>query len=294
MLAAMDVSDLDPLRHRVALAARPDLGLDVALDDDGRVIGRFLQTRLASVFDPVFELAGGAIRGARADVRTVGSRGPGLAPWEVFAGAAAPAELVRLDRLARTVHALAFAAIARPGQALHLSVHPRLLDAVPDHHGRVYRGLLDSLGLDDLKVVIELPAIAPGDEARIAPVAASYRRHGFGVAFRPVSRRQLEALLEHCALDALRIDADRLVRFGAVDGVLKAARRRRIEIVVEGVRGAFDVELARELGATHVQGPAFGAPSSRPDLVSTIDARIGTPSIADRLDVRRFLWQGLA
>lgn len=290
----MDASDLDPLRHRVALAARPDLGLDVSLDDEGRVVGRFLQARLASVFDPVFQLSDGSVRGARAEVRTVGSRGPGLAPWEVFAAAAGPAELVRLDRLARTVHALAFAAIARPGQALHLSVHPRLLDAVPDHHGRVYRGLLESLGLDGLRVVIELPAIAPGDEARIAPVAASYRRHGFGIAFRPVSRRQLDALLEHCALDALRIDADRLVRFGTVDETLRAARRRRVEIVVEGVRGAFDVELARELGATHVQGPAFGAPSAGPDLDSTLEARIGASSLADRLDVRRFLWQGIA
>ncbi|MEI7445000.1 MAG: EAL domain-containing protein [Burkholderiales bacterium] len=290
----MDISDLDPLRHRVALAARPDLGLDVSLDDAGRVVGRFLQTRLASVFDPVFELAGGTVRGARAEVRTAGSRGPGLAPWEVFAAAAGPAELVRLDRLARTVHALAFQAIARPGQSLHLSVHPRLLDAVPEHHGRVYRGLLDSLGLDDLRVVIELPAIAPGDEARIAPVAASYRRHGFGVAFRPVSRRQLDALLEHCLLDALRIDADRLVRFGAIDSTLTAARRRRIEIVVEGVRGAFDVELAREVGATHVQGPAFGAPTPEPDLDATLESRIGVSSLSDRLDVRRFLWQGLA
>ncbi|MFM1992118.1 MAG: hypothetical protein RJA99_5075 [Pseudomonadota bacterium] len=290
----MDASDLDPLRHRVALAARPDLGLDVSLDDDGRVVGRFLQARLASVFDPVIELADGVVRGARAELRTVGARGPGLAPWAVFAAAAGPAELVRLDRLARTVHALAFQTIARPGQALHLSVHPRLLDAVPDHHGRAYRGLLDSLGLEALRVVIELPAIAPGDEARIAPIAANYRRHGFGVAFRPVSRRQLDALLGHCALDALRIDADRLVRFGAVDATLEAARRRRIEIVVEGVRGAFDVELARELGATHVQGPAFGAPSAEPDLASTLEARIGARSLADRLDVGRFLRQGIA
>jgi len=277
----------------VAELTRAALGPGITVEPDGAVVGRFLQTRLASVFEPVFEIAAGTVAGAQAGVRTVGSRGaPGLAPWDVFAAAARPQDLVELDRLARTVHALSFDALARPGQVLHLSVHPRLLDSVTGHHGQVYRGLLESLGLGGLQVLIELPAIAPGDEARIAPVAASYRRHGFGVAFRPVSRRQLDTLLGACKLDALRIDADRLVRFGAVDAALRAARKRRIDIIVERVRSAFDVELARELGATHVQGPLFGDPVPVPDLATPMSGRAGTrASLVDRLDVRNFLHQ---
>jgi EAL domain-containing protein (putative c-di-GMP-specific phosphodiesterase class I) len=289
----MDSAALDSLSQRVALAAHCDLGSGITVAPDGRVVGRFLQTRLTSVFEPLFALADGSVRGAQAGVRTVGSHGPGLAPWEVFAAAARPQDLVELDRLARTVHAISFEALAQPGQALHLSVHPRLLDAVTEHHGQVYRGLLETLGLDGLPVVIELPAITPGDEDRIAPVAASYRRNGFGVAFRPVSRRQLEVLLASNSIDALRIDADRLVRFGAVDGALRAARKRRIDVIVERVRSAFDVELARELGATHVQGLLFGAPVAAPDMTTPLSGRAGAvASQVDRLDVRQFLLQG--
>jgi EAL domain-containing protein (putative c-di-GMP-specific phosphodiesterase class I) len=290
----MDTATLDSLSQRVALAARSGLGSGITVAADGRVVGRFLQTRLTSVFEPVFELADGRVSGAQAGVRTVDSSGgPGLAPWEVFAAAARPRDLVDLDRLARTVHALGFESLAQPGQALHLSMHPRLLDAVTEHHGQVYRGLLEALGLGALLIVIELPAIAPGEESRIAPVAASYRRHGFGVAFRPVSRRQLDALLVSCTLDTLRIDADRLVRFGAVDEALRAARKRRIGIVVERVRSAFDVALARELGATHVQGPLFGEPVPAPDLHTPLSGRAGgVPSQSDRVDVRRYLMQG--
>lgn len=289
----MDTVSPDLLGRRVALAARTGLGPSLALGPDGRVVGRFLQARLASVFEPLFALADGRVSGAQAGLRTVSSHGPGLAPWEVFAGAARPQDLVELDRLARTVHALSFEAHARPEQALHLSVHPRLLEAVTEHHGQVYRGLLETLGLDGLPVVIELPAIAAGDEARIAPIAASYRRNGFGVAFRPVSRRQLDLLLESSSIDALRVDTDRLVRFGAVEEALQAARKRRIDVIVERVRSAFDVELAREFGASHVQGPLFGAPVAAPDMKTPLPGRAGAvASPVERLDVRHFLIQG--
>lgn len=289
----MDITTLDPLSRRVALAARTGLGASLTVGPDGRVVGRFLQARLASVFEPLFSLADGSVRGAQAGVRTVGSDGPGLAPWEVFAGAARPQDLVKLDRLARTVHAISFEALAQPGQALHLSVHPRLLDAVTEHHGQVYRGLLETLGLGGLPVVIELPAIGPGHEAQIASVAASYRRHGFAVAFRPVSRRQLDVLLASGSIDAFRVEADRLLRFGAVYESLCAARERRIDVIVERVRSAVDVELARELDATHVQGPLFGAPVAAPDMTTPLSGRAGAvASQVDRLDVRQFLLQG--
>jgi EAL domain-containing protein (putative c-di-GMP-specific phosphodiesterase class I) len=272
---------------------RPD-DVEVLTDDAGRVSGRFRQVRLASVFEPIFAMSGGTVSGARADLRTPGRGGPDLAPWPVLAEAATADELVRLDRLARTVHALNFASIARPGQVLHLSVHPRLIDAVADHHGRVYRRLLGSLGLDGLPVVVELPSIVPGQEARIAPIASSYRRQGFGVAFRPASRRQLEALLATCTLDTLRIDAGRLVRFGAVDDTLRAARRDGISVIVDGARGAFDAGLARALGATHVQGPLSGVPSPAPDLETPLQDRIGEPTLSDHLDVDRFVRQAFA
>ncbi len=83
------------------------------------------------------------------------------------------------------------------------------------------------------------------------------------------------------------------MRFGAVDEALRAARKRRIGIVVERVRSAFDVALARELGATHVLGPLFGAPVPVPDLSTPLSGRAGAvPSQVDRVDVRRFLLQG--
>lgn len=295
-IRTMSLSDPSTLlRSRAARAASPDFGHDVRVEPDGTVVGRFLQSRLVSVFEPVLALEGGAPVGAQSQVRTFAADGAGLAPWALFANAATAADLVRLDRLARVVHALSFYARSETDRELHLSVHPRLVDAVPEHHGAAFRRLLDAVGLGAARVVIELPGIAPGDEGRIVPVAASYVRHGFGIAFRPVGRRQLETLLAHTPLDTLRIDADRLLRLGSVDATLRAAARRGIRTVIEGVRSATDIEHAREAGASHVQGPVFGAPRAEPDLDTPLEARVGVAlSASERSAVRRLRTQWVA
>lgn len=287
--------DLAALRARVAQASRLRLGDDVSLDDSGIVVGRFLRAHLTTALEPVFALASGEVDGTRASLRTRARSDAGLSPWEVFANAAHDEELVRLDRLCRVVHALNVHARAPSRTQLTLPVHARLLDAVPDHHGKVFRETLESLGLGALRVAVELPVGETGDARRIAAIAASYRHHGFAVSVRPDARRQVGSVLQTVRPDAVSIDVSRLAELTAWEGTVRAAARAGLRVVVGHIRDAADIDLARDAGATHVHGPLFGAASIDADLRTPLSDRQGTLlAPVDRSAARRLRLQWVA
>lgn len=279
----------DPTLLRTALGRLPIALGAVIVGPEGEVHGELPGARITTTFEPLFELANGQVAGAVASALITAMRDD-RGGAHAFIGAES-VDRVAFDRLRRVVHAVDFALRASPGQSLHLSVDAGFVGAVTEHHGQFFHDVLVSLGLGSMPVVIELPAIAAGHEARIVPVATSYRRHGFGIAFRPVNRRQLQVLVDTVGVDVLRIDAARLARFGTMDPTSMGARRERVALVVDGAGSAFDVELAREAGASHVQGPVFGAPSAMPDLHRPLSMRDGGRRLAssERADVRRLL-----
>jgi hypothetical protein len=54
----------------------------------------------------------------------------------------------------------------------------------------------------------------------------------------------------HAPFDTLRIHVELLLRLGPVDAMLRAAVRRGIRIIMEGIRSGAYVELAREASAS--------------------------------------------
>ena len=125
---------------------------------DGRVVGHFFHCRLSSVFQPVFDVSERQVVGHAAYVRSDANDDGALSPWGIFALAAEDPLLVRLDRLCRTLHALNYFGAIPERQILFLAVQPRLLESVKDGHGRAFEKVLDLIGVETSRVVIEIPA----------------------------------------------------------------------------------------------------------------------------------------
>jgi EAL domain-containing protein (putative c-di-GMP-specific phosphodiesterase class I) len=225
-----------------------------------RVAGRFYRCTLASVFQAVHGPATDIV-GHAAYIRCIGGADGetqgGLSPWQLFALASGDEDLVRLDRLCRTVHAINYFIDAPPQRLLFLGVQERLLAAVPDDHGRTFADVLRGLGVPTRDVVIEIPAAANRDAALLARVVANYRSHGYRVAL--THNRNAPGLL--LALDHLRPDIVKL-RYQGNDRILKAAV---LEVQATGARALIthlesgeQLDAARAAGADLLQGFAFG------------------------------------
>ena len=251
--------------------ARLPEGLDVARPlyrfDGDRVAGLFYACHLTSVFQPVVQRAAlsasdgtvspvGKVLGHAAYVRC--HNGEDLSPWNLFAQAADDEELVQLDRLARTVHAINYFHAAGDEGRLFLQVDARLLAAVHSEHGKTFEGVLRGLGVAPERVVIVLPDLPEATAHLLPVVAANYRLRGYRVSVRyrgtdTAGLARLEAFRPHIV--ALRQAAPDLLQ-------------RQIEVVhafggvalVTHIEAANDLSTAAELGADWFQGYALGRP----------------------------------
>lgn len=230
---------------------------------DGGAIGRYRRIDLASVFQPVIATDTPFPAAHETFIRTHGNGALDLSPWNLFALVADDAELVALDRLCRTVHALNFRAAALPG-ALFLNVHGRLLAAVSDDHGRAFRRVVDALCLEAARVILETPEAANQDRLLLALVLANYRRNGFRVAANVASLEDLETLVRAVRPDFVKLDARRLHGPADIRRALAVARKNGIRPVFTHVETG---ELHGRLSAHSdiwLQGWAIGRPAAMP------------------------------
>ncbi|MGA8056539.1 MAG: EAL domain-containing protein [Burkholderiales bacterium] len=236
--------------RRLPRGAHPAHPLHRTADD--RVVGTFHAAELSSVFQPV-RGRDGAIVGHAAYVRCHGNGAAELSPWQVFALAASDDELVRLDRLCRTVHAINYFASAAEEWRLHLAVEHRLLSAVPDAHGRAFERVLRGLGIQTRRVVIDLPEAANAHPALLAHVIANYRYRGYKVAVR--SRGGVAAVeqVSFFRPDVVRLDARDFARDGLAE-VVQCVHAAGAQALVEFIETSARLSSAQSAGADLVQG----------------------------------------
>ena len=243
------------------LGAAEDASLQ--LDPAGRVVSRFFNCEIASAFQGIHGAQNGVVAWqAFARVRGADDSHD-LSPWRLFARAASDEDLVAMDRRCRLVHALNFFRLAEAATLgdLHLCVHDRLLSAVSSDHGRAYRRVLDSLGVDHRRIVIELPALPVGNEYVLAQVAASYRLNGFRIALNPVIDAQLGSLLNRIRVDAVKVNAQDLPNWhGAGIEAARSAVADGTRLIAKRVETEQQRQFAIEAGATHLQGYLMGHP----------------------------------
>jgi len=228
-----------------------------------RVAGNFYKAQLASVFQPIVG-RDEAIAGHEAFVRSHTEGATELSPWQVFAGAASDDELVRLDRLCRTVHAVNYFVSAPPAARLFLGVEARLLSAVESDHGRVFERVLTSLGESPKRVVIQLPASVNRNTALVGHVIANYRHCGYGVAL--AHRPNDPAAFEQVGL--FRPDFVRLRATDFSGSDLRDVVRRVHDVgalaLVSHIESANRLLTAQRAGADLVQGDYLGRPAEQP------------------------------
>ena len=122
--------------------------------------------------------AAGGVAGHHALVRVNGDGGDAAAPWKVFAQASGDADLVQLDRLCRTVHALNYFPHAPAGNSLFLNIEKRLLNFVAADHGVYFEAILEKMGVSPGRVTIVMPASASDEPVTFVRAAISYRIRG--------------------------------------------------------------------------------------------------------------------
>ncbi|HEX4984919.1 MAG TPA: EAL domain-containing protein [Burkholderiales bacterium] len=251
----MDVfSDKDALAR---IQAATDYPLQRAAD--GRIVGSFFHCRLGSVFQPVFDLGERQVVGHAAYVRSEADQGGGVSPWGVFALAAEDPVLVRLDRLCRTVHALNYFGAASRRQSLFVGVQPRLLESVKDGHGRAFERILDLIGVETSRVVIEIPAEVNGDWRLLKHVIVNYRSRGYRIAMNHRGDNEgWMAELGSLYPDFVRLDVARLRVASGVRALVDAIHRFGATLLVRDVETEQDLVTAVRAGADLLQGRYLG------------------------------------
>jgi EAL domain-containing protein (putative c-di-GMP-specific phosphodiesterase class I) len=256
-------SSLAALLERIGREHFP--GHELSEPRPGVVAAQFYNSKLTSAFQPIVRAADGTLAGHHALVRVNGDGGDTAAPWKVFAQASDDSNLVMLDRLCRTVHALNYFPAAPAGNTLFLNIEQRLLGFVAADHGVYFEAILAKMGVSPSRVTIVMPAGASDDPVTFVRAAISYRIRGYRVLAQV--RSTSEADLEHLYLadpHYVAIDGPVPERSDETVRTVAALTRRGIGSVARRIENEEQAQAARDVGFGFLQGWHFAAPGARP------------------------------
>ena len=253
-------SSLGRLLERIQREHFPDH--ELSEPSPGVVAAQFFQSSLTSAFQPIVRAAEGGVAGHHALVRVNGDGGDSAAPWKVFAQASDDSQLVQLDRLCRTVHALNYFPAAPAGNSLFLNIEKRLLNFVAADHGVYFEAILAKMGVAPGRVTIVMPASAIDDVVTFVRASISYRIRGYRVLaqLRSTEETDLEPLFladpHYVAIDGLVPE-----RSDAIARTVAALTRRGIGSVARRIESEEQAQAARDVGFGFLQGWHFAAPA---------------------------------
>ncbi|TXD06196.1 EAL domain-containing protein [Burkholderia pseudomallei] len=233
---------------------------------------RLRDLRLESVYEPIYDVSmpgapqstslSDAIERYGDELGFQAVTHAGGAPFDPIGAVADDQELVALDRLARSLHAINFFGAQRHG-LLFLRVHERLLKSVKYDHGKHFSTVLKGFGLPPERIVIELPAAAVAHKTFLGYLTKSYQHYGFKVADKlPDPGRILAVESDMARPDYIKMDAAIALREGMVKALVGYAQRVRIPLIFDHVVDETQFELLRQYDVRLVQGPVFSQPAA--------------------------------
>jgi len=198
--------------------------------------------------------------------------GHALTPQSVFALPNDNSEIIALDRLARTLHALNFLVqepFEKSAVALHLNVDPHHLVAVTADHGRVFEQILRQCGLDPTAIVLEVSEHSIRDKVLLRAAIASWQSRGYRIAIDNFGRehQQLQRVLD-LRPDFIKID--RALLYSAEQNqrdrdplakIVAKTLAANIQIIATGIETIAQQQLAQQLGYDYLQGFLLGRPA---------------------------------
>ena len=259
-------------------AEHPFLGEHLVLGEGiyhDSALARFEGLELASAYEPIFDISVHALAqslssapesvdrfGDELGVQAVTVRldGAPFDPFDRFDRIEADPQLVALDRLSRTLHAINFFGAQRHG-LLFLRVHERLLKSVKYDHGRHFSTVLMSFGLNPSRIAIELPSAAVAHRTFLGYLTKSYQRYGFKVAGNLPNAGQILSVSDMARLDFIKMDAGLALRDAMVKPLVGYANRLRIPLIFNRVASEAQFDLLQQYDVRFVQGPLFAAHS---------------------------------
>ncbi|MQY50806.1 EAL domain-containing protein [Rhodocyclus gracilis] len=274
----------------------------------GRVEALDARHRLTTAFQPIVDARSGAIRGHEALLRPwrnslssairSAQRGGAKADWQFvspedfLASSDDGLDIVRLDRLCRTLHSLNFSLHQPPVSGdLFLNVHPHHLLSVSGEHGAFFESVLRRCGLAPERVVIEILESSVDDLPRLEVALANYRRRGFRIAIDDFGRRHSNFdRLWQLQPDIVKLDRSLIVAASENPRVRRIVPRL-VDIiheldattVFEGIETAAQLSLAIDAGADALQGYLLArpAPDCRHERLDLARLR-ATPALSPR------------
>ena len=261
---------MDVLADKDALAriqATTDYPLQRAADS--KVVGHFFHCRLSSVFQPLFDVSERQVVGHAAYVRSDASEDGALSPWGIFALAVDDPVLVRLDRLCRTLHALNYFGSVPERQNLFVGVQPRLLESVKDGHGRAFEKVLDLIGVETSRVVIEIPAEVNQDWRLLKHVIVNYRSRGYRISVNHSGEQEgWMAVLGSLYPDVVMLEAGKLIGRSGISALVDAIHRFGATLLVRDVETDQEMSAAVRASADLLQGRYLSEPTRAIEAVS--------------------------
>ncbi len=258
------ISDLKISLHEALYLDLDDLGLEV---QGTEVISRFIGVQLKSAFQPILDTQKNETFGFEALLRP--SIGPEtLTPEFAFDFADKQGRLVKLDRVARTLHMLNYLQLSESDRGLlFLNVHPKLLATV-SAHGKVFEKVLHKHSVPTRQVVIEIQEHGVDIDKHLEDAINNYRDRNYLIAFDGFGgKRSTLGRLWRYSPDYIKIDggiirdAEASIKVRRVLGHLVAiAQDLGAKIIVQGVENATQYDIAINAGATLLQGYHLGRP----------------------------------
>lgn len=253
-----------------------------------RVTGRFAGLTLDSAFQPITDARSGQVSGHEALLRATAADGSPLAPEAVFVLPTDGEEIVFLDRLARTVHALNYLLQTKSsGGDLYLNIHPRHLLAISGDHGLVFEAILKRLGLTPERVVLEILESAIDDSGRIKEAVANYRSRGYRIAIDDFGRHHSNFdRLWQLEPDVVKLDRSLIVEAGTnpkarrvLPRLVEIVHDLEARVVFEGIETADQLAIAIDAGSDQLQGYYLARPAREclPARHALLDTGIATP-----------------
>ncbi|AMK78100.1 MULTISPECIES: EAL domain-containing protein [Methylomonas] len=233
------------------------------------VLSRFIGLKLRSEFQPIFDAGKSqGLLGYEALLRT--STGlEAVSPDFAFSWADNQGKLVKLDRVARTLHMLNYLNLPADKGLLFLNVHPKLLVSV-NTHGKVFEHILHLHSVPTTRVVLEIMENAVEADQQLLEAVDNYRDRGFQVAIDNFGSR-------HSNLDRLwrlspsfvKLDLS-IIHQAQTDAKIRRVLPKLIEIIqalgaqaiIEGIENEVQLDIALDAGGKLLQGYFLGRPAA--------------------------------
>lgn len=255
------------------------------VDEHGRLQGRFRNCSLTSVFQAIISLGDRKLFGFEAFAHSYSTTDSGLSIWQLLMNGATDDESVELDRLARTIHVINFfRQPAQEGHSVLIDVHDRLLTAIGSNHGMAFRRIINSLGLPQEKIILQLPAAKSSQSWALAQVVDNYKLNGFFVATRAASIDEAIFQINLMRPSVIRIDITRIGNGEKLADLINVAATHLVKLVFARVEHAHELSLLSDAAAQTtvdghhllVQGPIVSEPNS--------ELSLGEGGLADVVD----------